>query len=593
MSSLRRCIFILSFLAVAHSLALNIWQSFELPLQVARLDGFPWHPTTGLDAPRVLISQGTVIGSVLRVASAPQPVEAFRGIPYALPPVGNRRFRPAVSLGASHETIHATEFGARCPGKQLVQLPGGDGRESEDCLTLNVFRPKLQAGYDSEKLPVALYIHGGAFNRGTAAMHDTASMVAWSERPFVAVSFNYRIGALGFLPSNLSHEEGILNLGLKDQFMVMEWVQENIDKFGGDPNQVTLFGLSAGAHSIGHHVMNLRETGPLFHRVIIESGAPTSRAVRPYDAAIHETQFSEFIEEAGCANVPSATVFPCLRTQPEKTITDAQSAVFSRYNPSLRWAFQPVIDREIIPRRPIDAWASGEWNKVPIMTGFSHNEGTNYVPASMSEPEQFTEFFRVLVPRLSESDLNTIAELYPDPSTHPDSAYVDSRDLAAIQVGPQFKRVEAAYAQYAYICPVRQTANLAAPNQAAPVYLYHWALNQTVKGGANHGDHLWYQTMDAAVQDYSEAQKEVAWALHAYWTSFITTGNPNSIRGRAADRAEWVKYNTKDPRVLVFGEGNDERAGGNDVGVAATMKRDEWSSKECDFWWNKTVLSEM
>jgi triacylglycerol lipase len=122
------------------------------------------------------------------------------------------------------------------------------------------------------------------------------------------------------------------------------------------------------------------------------------------------------------------------------------------------------------------------------------------------------------------------------------------------------------------------------------VYLYHWALNSTVKGGANHGDHLSYQTMDATVQEYSEAQKEVAWAMHAYWTSFITTGNPNSIRGRAGWRAEWVRYNTKDPQVMIFGEGNDERAGGDGVGVATKMDKDEWSGKECDFWWK---LSEM
>jgi triacylglycerol lipase len=322
----------------------------------------------------------------------------------------------------------------------------------------------------------------------------------------------------------------------------------------------------------------------------MESGASTARAVHPYDAAIHQVQFNEFLVEAGCANLASAAVFPCLRAQPAKTILDAQVSIFTKYNPSLRWAFQPVIDGDIILRRPIDGWASGNWNKVPIMTGFSHNEGTNYVPSSLSKPDEFTDFFHVLLPRLSIFDLKTIEELYPDPSTYPDSPYVDSRDLAAIQVGPQFKRVEAAYAQYAYICPVRQTANLAAPNQAPPVYLYHWALNSTVKGGANHGDHLSYQTMDATVQEYSEAQKEVAWAIHAYWTSFIATGNPNSIRGRAGWRAEWVRYNTKDPQVMIFGEGNDERAGGDGVGVATKMDKDEWSGKECDFWWK---LSEM
>ncbi|KAJ7274442.1 acetylcholinesterase precursor [Mycena haematopus] len=527
-------------------------------------------------APVPCVSLGlgtTVVGSVLREAGWPRAVGAFRGVPYALPPVGNRRFRALVPL----------------PPTQ-----GDDRAESEDCLTLNVFRPKVDADSDSDsenlnsKLPVALYIHGGAFNRGTAAMHDTASMVAWSEKPFVAVSFNYRIGALGFLPSNLSHDEGLLNLGLRDQVVVMKWVQENIHSFGGDPGQVTLFGLSAGAHSIGHHVMNLREP-LLFHRVIIESGAPTARGVHPYDAALHQVQFTEFLAQAGCADLPDAAIFPCLRIQTEDAITDAQVTVFDKYNPSLRWAFQPVIDGDIIARRPINGWESGAWNKVPIMTGFSTNEGTSYAPTSMTKPEEFTDFFRVLIPRLSGLDLHTIDELYPDPSTHPDSPYVDARDRTAIGIGPQFKR----YAHYAYVCPVRQTAALAAPNQDPPVYLCHWSLNQTVKGGANHGDHISYQTMDAAVLEYSEAQREVAWAMHAYWTSFITTGDPNSIQGRAAGRPQWTRYDTEDPRVMVFGKGNDERGGGEGLGVAAKMEEDEWSRKECNFWWTKTQLSEM
>lgn len=120
----------------------------------------------------------------------------------------------------------------------------------EDCLTANVFRQGGSALGDGKLLPVAVYIHGGAFNRGTASMHNTASMMAWSGEPFVAVSFNYRIGALGFLPSGLSAQEGVLNLGLKDQIVLFEWVQENIRAFGGDPEQVTLIGLSAGAHSV-------------------------------------------------------------------------------------------------------------------------------------------------------------------------------------------------------------------------------------------------------------------------------------------------------------------------------------------------------
>lgn len=199
------------------------------------------------DRPSVTLPQGTVVGLTL-TDDLPRSIDAFRGVPYALPPTGDRRFRPAEKVEPSSETIDASAYGPSAPGKQL--LPGGPERiYNEDCLTANVFR-WASKDEQSEPLPVAVYIHGGAFNRGTAAMHNTASMVAWSAEPFIAVSFNYRIGSLGFLPSTASAKEGVLNLGLKDQIVLFEWVQENIHLFGGDPSNVTLIGLSAGAHSV-------------------------------------------------------------------------------------------------------------------------------------------------------------------------------------------------------------------------------------------------------------------------------------------------------------------------------------------------------
>ena len=136
---------------------------------------------------------------------------------------------------------------SRCPGKQLLQIPGSESN-SEDCLTANVFRPSNASTHD--KLPVAVYVHGGAFNRGSATMHNTASMVAWSVEPFLAISFNYRIGAPGFLNSALTANEDLLNLGLHDQVLLLRWASENIAAFGGDPDSVTLIGVSAGAHSV-------------------------------------------------------------------------------------------------------------------------------------------------------------------------------------------------------------------------------------------------------------------------------------------------------------------------------------------------------
>ena len=162
--------------------------------------------------PSVTLPQGQMLGVQLK-QDFPVTIDAFLGVPYALPPVGERRFRPASKPPNSTKIIDVSKYGPAAPGKAL--LAGGPKLEqSEDCLTANIFRP---AGTNEvHKLPVAVYIHGGAFNRGSAAMHDTASMVAWSESPFIGVSFGYRIGALGFLPSSLTKQEGVQNLGLRD-----------------------------------------------------------------------------------------------------------------------------------------------------------------------------------------------------------------------------------------------------------------------------------------------------------------------------------------------------------------------------------------
>ncbi|KAF3015858.1 hypothetical protein E8E14_007410 [Neopestalotiopsis sp. 37M] len=535
------------------------------------------------DRPTVVLTQGVVKG--IKEDSFPKTVEKFLGIPYALPPVGDRRFRPPVKVAPSSDIIDASKYGFIAPAKQFI-VTGPKLESSEDCLTANVFRQAPQTG-STELLPVAIYVHGGAFNRGSASMHNTASMVGWSAAPFVAVSFNYRIGALGFLPSALCATEGILNLGLKDQILMFEWVQENIKQFGGDPNNVTLFGLSAGAHSIGHHLLDYEEgKKPLFHRVVMESGAPTSRAVRNYDAPIHEEQFVDFLAECDVpADLPESEILPFLRTISTEKVAKAQEKVFYSYNPSLRWAFQPVIDGEIIRRRPIDAWRSGQWHKMPIMTGFNGNEGSLYVNRQMATSDEFTNFFQLLLPQLEPADVQTINELYPDPLKTADSPYKEERD----GVGAQYKRIEAAYAHYAYVAPVRQTAHLASPS--APVYIYHWALETSVVGGASHGDNMRYEGMDPAVLKISPAQKDLAGTLHAYVTSFICTGDPSGLAGAYGERPQWPAYENGGPKIMIFGQKNKELIGGS-VGPPAEVNPDVWAKTESDFWWSKVEISQ-
>ncbi|KAH7084970.1 Alpha/Beta hydrolase protein [Paraphoma chrysanthemicola] len=539
-----------------------------------------------MSKPQVLIPQGTVVGSVVQ-EDYPYAIEAFKGVPYALPPVGERRFRPPKKVEPGNQTIDASQFGARAPAQQFIKI-GPTLDESEDCLTVNVFR---QARHNtSVALPVAIYIHGGAYNRGNAAMHDTASMVGWSESPFIAVSFNYRIGALGFLPSKLSAAEGALNLGLKDQICLFEWVEENIKYFGGDKDNVTLVGLSAGAHSIGHHILDYEEgKAPKFNRVIIESGAATSRAVRNPDAEIHEMQFKDFLKEVDCPpSLPESEIFSYLRKLPTSAIAKAQTSVFQKYNPSLRWAFQPVIDNEIIRGRPIDVWRAGKWHNVPIMTGFQGNEGSLYVNKKMSTSAEFLDFWKTLLPQLSDEDVQTIHRLYPDPNEVPESYYKETR--LEHGVGAMYKRIEAAYAQYAYVAPIRQTAFFA--SEKVPVYLYHWAMRRSIVNGAAHADNMYYEVRDPAFHAVSKSQDELSGILHAYVTSFITTGSPNGLEGTYRTRPEWKSYNRAEPEVMIFGKDNTEMIGGEHIGEPAMMVKDDYAKEESDFWWSKVELSQ-
>jgi acetylcholinesterase len=199
------------------------------------------HLIPTMPRPRVLTRQGTIVGVEVE-HGLPQLLEQFLGIPYALSTGGERRFSPPVPVSPV-KVFDASHYGQRCPSGSRDATP-----EGEDCLNLNIFRPKIRD--ESRKLPVLVYLHGGAFNFGAGNARQIPHLVAWSAEPMIGISFNYRVGAFGFLPSTFMEGERLLNVGLKDQALLFEWVQQNIAAFGGDPDNVTIMGSSAGAHSV-------------------------------------------------------------------------------------------------------------------------------------------------------------------------------------------------------------------------------------------------------------------------------------------------------------------------------------------------------
>ncbi|KAK4042313.1 Alpha/Beta hydrolase protein [Parachaetomium inaequale] len=599
--------------------------------------------------PAVVLRQGTYVGTTLLASPRfPKAIEAFRGVPYAQDTAGQNRFRPPQPLPESAETFDAVAWGKICPAEGVVQ-----GNMSENCLNANIYRPaglvdrdgyeKTEGGPEKKRprLPVVVYVHGGGFNTGHGTERNMASFVAWADAPMVAVNFNYRVGALGFLPSDVTAREGLLNLGLRDQQMLLGWVQDNIEAFGGDPSRVTIMGLSAGAHSIGHHVMYYARSAakPPFVKAILESGATTARAVFYPTHPRHLVQFREFLLAAGAAGVPEANIFSHLRTLPLATIVRASKTVWDKYVDSVTWPFQPVIDGPntlansshttfsrppLIPDLPINSWLSTTSPRtpitpIPIITGFNTNEGTSFIPANASTTADFRSFFQTLIPSLSEADLTTLETLYPDPVTDPSSPY--GRGRVPRGMGAQWARLDAAYAHYAYICPVLQTAHYMSLLQSSSagggegtghkVYVYRYAAT-AANGTANHGDEAPVVAHDMEVLRGKVGMGAVAGGMHGRWARFVTSreGEPDlgsgsgSGSGSGGEGVEWPAFvspftldgkegGAGTGKIMVFGEGNDEMGGGRNKGVPArVVDMTPLEREACRFWWERVWLSE-
>ncbi|CAE6403418.1 unnamed protein product [Rhizoctonia solani] len=466
----------------------------------------------------------------------PNPLIAYLNIPYAAPPTGMRRFaRPEPPL-STNGTVSSTEYGPACPQSGTVKM-------DEDCLSLAVFAPKGTT--KSDRLPVVIWIHGGAFNGGFK-QGRVAPMVSNAPVKYIGVSINYRLGALGFLPSNLAYRANSLNLGLYDQQYAIKWVQKYISLFGGNPRQVTLFGESAGATAIGYHLLHVNGTPP-FQRVIMDSGGPTSRAFPNWTYPLYQTQTEEFLNRTGCYRGENETAtFACLRGLPVDNIKNASLSVFNKYDAAITWPFQPVVDHQYIARPAHESWESGQVNKVSIFTGFNSDEGAGFVPRNINTTEQFQQFFKNLAPTISDSQLDTVANLYPAPDV-PGSPYANS------PFSPQFSRIAAAYGDFAYIAQVQANA-IYASKLNLPVWKYHFAYltpGADPALGVLHASELQYVSTVVALSHPGQTASQ-ARLMNAYWSSFVVFGDPNKANASAP---AWPRYTTQSQTQIRFSNG--------------------------------------
>jgi para-nitrobenzyl esterase len=304
------------------------------------------------------------------VATAEGPVEGvarngvtqFLGIPFAKPPVGPLRWMPPQPVAKWNTVRKADQFGPTCAQVTTLGPFAGPPNANEDCLYLNVFTSDTKA-----KLPVLVWIHGGGYVDGESNDYDASQLAAKGK--LVVVTINYRLNLFGFLAHPALDKEGHAfgNYGVMDMQAALKWVQRNAAGFGGDPNNVTLGGQSAGAGAAAANVVSPGAAG-LFHRAIFQSGGYTPFAT----LAISEDRGAKFAAAAGCISKDEkgGNIAKCLRALPASKIV-ALSGTPSANGPFING---PLVDGQVIPQQLIDAIRGGKFNKVPIMIGTTRDE---------------------------------------------------------------------------------------------------------------------------------------------------------------------------------------------------------------------------
>ncbi len=293
----------------------------------------------------------------------------FRGIPYASAPVGDLRWQPPRAAGWS-EVLDASSFGSACPQTPRPGLPAE--RMSEDCLTLNVWTRKDALGGASRELPVMVWIHGGGFRGGTGAS-AAADGSHFVRDGAVLVSINYRLGALGFFAHDAIRKSaaGVPggNYGVMDMIAALEWVRGNIDEFGGDSSNVTIFGMSAGGMAVQLLMVAPRAEG-LFHRAISMSGYGTWPLPRTGEAVFGHPRAEDLgarIATRAVGGDPDAPQKMSMRQLRALPAEDLVRGVVSLH--------LPLVDGEIIPDEPASLFAAGKQHDVPFMTGGASYDG--------------------------------------------------------------------------------------------------------------------------------------------------------------------------------------------------------------------------
>ncbi|MDD5428981.1 MAG: carboxylesterase family protein, partial [Candidatus Omnitrophica bacterium] len=336
------------------------------------------------EAPVVMLDSGPISGRIT------EGVREYLGIPYAAAPIGKLRWKIPKDVPAWTNVRKCTEFGPSCPQPPTMR---NLEKISEDCLYLNVW---TAAGSSADKLPVMVWIHGGAWNFGSSSFEEYNG-VNLANKGVVVVNFNYRLGPFGFWThprlSMESSRDVSGNYGFLDAIMALWWVQFNIDAFGGDPDNVTIFGESAGAVNVTLLMVSPLAKG-LFHRAIAESGGPVGiQYLIPQvtgDMAASLKMGKALAVKLKCDKADD--VVASMRRKTTEDILEAYDFKMGLFGKGL--FFGPVFDGWALPKDPAKVYSSGDQYNVPIIIGSNKDEGTDFITAedrSMKKYKLFME----------------------------------------------------------------------------------------------------------------------------------------------------------------------------------------------------------
>ena len=475
-------------------------------------------------SPVMPTTSGLVEGEVLPATG----IRRWLGIPYAQAPVGVLRWRPPQPVAPWTGTRRTSAFSAspwapRAEGKTVFNFHAA-GRMDEDCLSVNVWAP---SGASDKPRPVMVWIYGGAFVAGTSdnPLYDGEAL---AREGVVFVSINYRVGILGFFAHpELAAESGdgtSGNYGLMDQIAGLRWVQDNIAAFGGDPGNVTILGQSAGAFSVGFHLVMPASRG-LFHRGIAQSGAPMgepSSYILLGERAPMEQAGLDFAKEVGAASLAD------LRAMAPDALVAANAVA---------WRFYPQIDGHLVPEHPFAMVMAGNHAAVPVIVGRNRDEGSMFPPLGGGTVKGLRE---------------EIGAEYRERTTEALRFFDAADDVAAARKG------HAAMGDIIFNWNAAALAAALAISARSPVYSYQWNYAGAVPAdavfdegtgaelGAFHGSEIGFalRTQDARGNGLAPGQRNLMDRMSGWWTSFARTGDPNRTGSGASGGGggNWPRY---------------------------------------------------